>query len=117
MVLSDRRLCAGGLFCCIGTMEGILLANTKSAVKRARQAEERRQRNVHVKSTVKGAVRDARVAATVAAENAQEKLRRASSMLDRAVSKGVMHRNTAARRKSRLSRLLAKSKEQDTEES
>jgi len=82
------------------------LANTKSAVKRARQAEERRQRNVHTKSTVRGVMRDVRAAAKSDPAAASENLRRATSLLDRAASKGVLHRNTVARRKSRLAKLV-----------
>lgn len=90
-------------------LEGSWLANNKSAIKRARQAEQRRARNLRVKSTARGAVREVRASAARGdATGAADLLRRAASLLDRAVSKGVLHRNTAARRKSRLAKLIAK---------
>jgi small subunit ribosomal protein S20 len=90
-------------------LEGSLLANNKSAIKRARQADERHVRNQHIKSTARGAVRDVRTSAGRGdAGQASALLRKAASLLDRAVSKGVLHRNTVARRKSRLARMIAK---------
>jgi len=85
------------------------VANTKSAVKRARTSEERRLRNRQVKSRVRTAVRrfnDALTAGNL--EKAQAALQHAISTIDRATSKGVIHRNTAARKKSRLVAMLHK---------
>ena len=85
------------------------MANIKSSIKSAKKDLERRARNLQVKSTVRGAVRQTRAACETAdLAGAAEKLHSASSLLDRAVSKGVIHRNTAARRKSRLAKLLAR---------
>ena len=85
------------------------MANNKSAVKRTRQAEERKARNQHVKSTVRGAMRQVRVTAAAGdTDSAKTELRKAASLLDRATTKGVLHRNTVARRKSRLAKLIAK---------
>ena len=75
----------------------------KSAMKRARQAEVRRSRNLKVKRAIHNetrAVLDAAVAGD--AKLTAEKLREAQSEIDRAVKKGTLHKNTAARRKSRL---------------
>jgi small subunit ribosomal protein S20 len=81
------------------------LANHKSALKRARQSEVRRLRNRGYKSRVKGAVKEVRSAiADNSPEQAQEKLVSAVSILQRTASKGVIHRKTASRKISRLSR-------------
>ncbi len=84
------------------------MANTKSALKALRQAERRRIYNRSIRSRTRTFVKKARVAiATAPAEpTTEEALRQAISALDRAVSKGVLHRNAAARHKSRLMRRL-----------
>ena len=79
------------------------MANTKSAKKRMRQNERRRLRNRAVRSKVRSAIKDAR--ASQGAEM-QTSVSAAIRELDRAVSKGVIHRNTAARKKSALARRL-----------
>lgn len=79
------------------------MANTKSALKRVRQSERRRLRNRAVRSQVRTAVKVARAAeGQAAAAPILEALR----ALDKAVAKGVIHRNTAARKKSALARRL-----------
>jgi small subunit ribosomal protein S20 len=80
------------------------MPNIQSAKKRMRQEEKRRARNKAVKSTVRTYVTRARAAIVTAADDPQteEAIRAAVSELDSAVSKGVLHRNNAARRKSRL---------------
>lgn len=80
------------------------MPNIQSAKKRMRQEEKRRAHNRTVKSTVRTAVTRARSAITTGADEPQteEAIRSAISELDSAVSKGVLHRNNAARRKSRL---------------
>ncbi|BAS28521.1 30S ribosomal protein S20 [Limnochorda pilosa] len=83
------------------------MPNTRSAAKRARQSERRRQRNQAVKSATRTAVRRTREALEGGnAQTAAERLQAAASALDRAARKGVIHRNEAARRKSRLARRL-----------
>ncbi len=73
-------------------------------MKRNRQMVKRQARNKAVRSEAKTRARQALAAAEAGdAEAAQEALRRAQRTIDSAVSKGVFHRNTAARRKSRLS--------------
>ncbi len=80
------------------------MANTKSALKRIRQSERRRLRNRAVRSKVRSVVKVARAAEGQAAAVAILEAMRA---LDKAVAKGVIHRNTAARKKSALARRLA----------
>lgn len=79
------------------------MANTKSAMKRMRQNERRRLRNRAVRSKIRGAIKAARAAEGNSRPAAVLDAIRA---LDKAVSKGVVHRNTAARKKSALARRL-----------
>lgn len=80
------------------------MPNIKSAKKRMRIEEKRRLRNNTVKSAVRTYLTKARssIAAAPAEETTEEAIREAVSNLDKAVSKGVLHKNNAARRKSRL---------------
>ena len=81
------------------------MANIKSQIKRIRTNEKRRQRNLAVKSELKTLVRRTREAVEAGdKEAAIEALRIASRKLDKAVSKGVIHRNQAANLKSKLAR-------------
>ena len=81
------------------------MANIKSQIKRIRTNEKRRQRNLAVKSELKTLVPRTREAVEAGdKEAAIEALRIASRKLDKAVSKGVIHRNQAANRKSKLAR-------------
>jgi len=86
------------------------VANTKSAIKRMRQSEKRRQRNRAVRSRVRSALKTARTAVTTPGGEGQAAVLQAIRTLDKAVTKGVIHRNTAARKKSALSRSLTASK-------
>ena len=84
------------------------MANIKSQIKRNRQNEKRRLRNKSVKSSLKTAIRkfnEAVQAGDTAA--AQTLLRDASRKLDKAVSKGVIHKNQAANRKSAIAKRLS----------
>ena len=82
------------------------MANHKSALKRARQNEIRRIRNKSVKTRVKNIVKDLKLAIDGESKEAvPEKLNAAKSAVDKAAKKGVIHRKTAARKISRLSRL------------
>ncbi|HKQ63700.1 MAG TPA: 30S ribosomal protein S20 [Methylomirabilota bacterium] len=83
------------------------MANTKSAMKRIRQAERRRLRNRAMRSKIRGAIKTARGAEGAARPAA---ILEAIRTLDKAVTKGVVHRNTAARKKSALARRLAAAK-------
>ncbi|HVP61975.1 MAG TPA: 30S ribosomal protein S20 [Myxococcaceae bacterium] len=79
------------------------MANTKSAQKRNRQALKRRARNQAVRTQVKSAVRKAREAlASKDPARVQEALRAAARTLNRAASKGVLHKKNASRRIARL---------------
>jgi len=78
------------------------MANTKSALKRIRVSEKKRQRNMAVKSSTRTYVKRARTAIAQNPVDAQADLIAAVSALDRAAKKGVIHPNNAARRKSRL---------------
>jgi len=80
------------------------VANTKSAKKRMRQSERRRLRNRAVRSKVRTAVKLAR---SSAGAEMRTSVADAIRELDKAVSKGVLHRNTAARKKSALARRVA----------
>jgi len=83
------------------------LANHKSAIKRARQSEERRLRNRASKTQVKNVVKRVRLA--VAGDSAAPKdLDQAKSVIAKATKKGALHKRTAARKISRLSRLMNK---------
>ena len=77
------------------------MANIKSQIKRNRQNERRRLRNRTVRSEIHTRTKAA-VAAAETGEESAEKLQAAIRRIDTAVSKGVLHKNTAARQKSRL---------------
>lgn len=79
------------------------MANTKSALKRIRSGERKRARNKPVRTALKTFVRGAVTQInTGVAEDSAEAVVRAISALDKAAGKGIIHRNQAARRKSRL---------------
>jgi len=83
------------------------LANHKSALKRARQNEIRRSRNKTVKTKTKNIVKDVRLSVSeTSKEEALKKLDMAKSNIDRAAQKGVIHKKTASRKISRLSKLV-----------
>ncbi|MGH9213455.1 MAG: 30S ribosomal protein S20 [Acidimicrobiales bacterium] len=85
------------------------MANIKSQIKRNRQNEKHHERNKAVKSEIKTRARSAVTAAEAGADDTEAKVREAIKRLDMAVSKGVIHKNQAARRKSRLLAQVAKS--------
>ena len=78
------------------------MANIKSQIKRNKQNEKRHERNKAVRSELKTRVRNAVSAAETGADDADAKLREAVKRIDTAAAKGVIHKNQAARRKSRL---------------
>jgi small subunit ribosomal protein S20 len=81
------------------------VANIKSQIKRNRQNEKARLRNKAVKSSLKTAIRKFNAAVEAGDAAAAESLMRdASRKLDKAVSKGVIHKNQAANRKSAISK-------------
>jgi small subunit ribosomal protein S20 len=82
-----------------------ILATHLSAIKRARQNEKRRLRNLQIKSTVKSTVKKVRVAIEKKdVEGARKALLTAIPLIQKAYSKGVFHQNTSARKISRLTR-------------
>lgn len=81
------------------------MANIKSQIKRVKTNEKRRQRNKSVRSAVRTAVRRFREAAEAGdAEKANVLQRAAAKALDKAASKGVIHKNQAANRKSAMAK-------------
>jgi len=81
------------------------LANHKSAIKRAKQNETKRLRNMSIKTKTKKAVKDVRVAvAEKSGDKAREKLNKAVSVIQKTASKGVIHKKKASRKISRLAR-------------
>jgi small subunit ribosomal protein S20 len=83
------------------------MANIKSARKRAKQALERRDHNMALRTEVRTAMK--RVSKAIAAGNkaaAAQSLRESQRVIDRVVAKGVMHRNAGDRHKSRLAHAL-----------
>jgi small subunit ribosomal protein S20 len=89
--------------------EETAVPNTKSAKKMVRVAERRRLRNQAARSSVRTYVRKAEQAVTTG-EAPEDPVRQAIRALDMAVTKGILHRNNAARRKSRLMKKLNRSK-------
>ena len=83
------------------------MANHKSALKRARQSEDRRMRNKSTKTRVKSVIKDIRAAvANPSGKDLTADLNNAKSIIDKAAKKGCLHPNTAARKISRMSKLL-----------
>ena len=83
------------------------MANLKSAKKRVRVNEKKTLRNKAVKTRVKSAIKDVEVAVAASDKDlAQTSLTNAISQIGRGVSKGVYHKNTAARRVSRLTKAV-----------
>jgi small subunit ribosomal protein S20 len=82
------------------------VANTRSARKRIKQNERRRLRNRAIRSQVRSAVKDARAVEPTPGAQARDTIREAIRTIDKAVSRGILHRNTAARKKSALARRL-----------
>ena len=84
------------------------MANIKSQIKRNRQNEVRRLRNKAVNSELKTRVKGALTAAESGADDVVDKQRVAQKRIDMAAAKGVIHKNTAARKKSRLAKRIAR---------
>jgi small subunit ribosomal protein S20 len=79
------------------------VATHKSAIKRDRQGKERRSRNMAYKTRAKTAIKEVRLAiADKKIEDARLSLRKATSVLQKVQSKGVIHKNAASRKISRL---------------
>ena len=90
------------------------MANIKSAKKRVLIAEANRQRNVAFKSSIKTALKKTLELATSDDKDAlNNAISKAYQLCDKAVVKGILHKNTAARKKSRLVLAIKKAQEND----
>lgn len=78
------------------------MANLKSSIKSIRKDKKRRARNTAVSSAVKSAIKKALAAIEAKTKEAEALVRQAVSVVDKAVENGIVHKNTAARKKSRL---------------
>jgi small subunit ribosomal protein S20 len=88
-----------------GAERSSILATHLSAIKRARQNEERRRRNLHIKTNVKSSIKKVRMAIERKdIEGAQKALLKAIPLIQKAHSKGVFHKKTSGRKTSRLTR-------------
>jgi small subunit ribosomal protein S20 len=84
------------------------MANIKSQIKRNRTNEAARLRNKAARSEIKTRVKAAVAATAESPEQAADALRTAIKRIDKAAAKGIIHKNQAANRKSRLMRRLAR---------
>jgi small subunit ribosomal protein S20 len=91
------------------------VANIKSQIKRNKQNETARLRNKAVRSELRTRIKAAEAAAAVNAEDADDKFRTAVTRIDMAATKGVIHKNAAARSKSRLAARVKRSAAEATE--
>ena len=82
------------------------MANIKSAKKRVKVIATKTARNKAAKSALKTAIKNAYFAVDTNADNKQEAVRFAIKKIDQASAKGILHKNTAARRKSNLAKRL-----------
>jgi small subunit ribosomal protein S20 len=84
------------------------MANIKSQIKRNRQNERRRERNKSVRSELKTRIKAADTGAHSGAEDMADRVRRAVKALDMAAAKGIIHKNQASNRKSKLMKRVTK---------
>jgi small subunit ribosomal protein S20 len=84
------------------------MANIKSQIKRNKTNEKRRLRNKAARSEIKTRVKVALTVSAESPEQADQALRTAIKRLDKAAAKGIIHKNQAANRKSKLMRRLAR---------
>lgn len=84
------------------------MANIKSKEKNIRRIEKNTIRNRAIKSTVKTAIRKAKEAVMAKDKNATKLVSEAHKQIDKAVSKGVFHKNNGSRKNSRLDAFVAK---------
>lgn len=78
------------------------MPNIKSAIKRVRTNETKNAQNAHMRSTMRSTVKKAEQALLNKDENANDSVKAAIKQVEKAASKGLIHKNTAARKKSRL---------------
>lgn len=84
------------------------MANTKTAKKRVKTIAARTMRNKANRSSLRTYIKKANIALESGAENKTEVVREAMRKIDSSVGKGILHKNTAARKKSQLARSLNK---------
>ena len=84
------------------------MANIKSQIKRNRQNEQRRERNKSARSELKTRSKRAIFAAGEGAEDVTGRVAEAAKRIDKAAAKGIIHKNQASRRKSRLMRAVSR---------
>ncbi|MHB1650999.1 MAG: 30S ribosomal protein S20 [Desulfitobacteriaceae bacterium] len=84
------------------------MPNIKSAIKRVEIAKNRTIKNAAAKSALRTAIRHFVEALSTDVESAKQALNKATRALDKATSKGLIHKNMASRKKSRLTKKLAK---------
>lgn len=83
------------------------MANTAQAKKRARQAEERRLRNKMLRTRVRSAIKETLTAIGAGDKaKAEQAFRSATPIIDASVTKGILHKNKAARHKSHLNKRI-----------
>jgi len=83
------------------------MANIKSARKRARQAIERRDHNMSLRTTVRTAIKNVKKAVAAGdKDTAAQTLRASQRVIDRIVARGILHRNAGDRHKSRLAQAV-----------
>lgn len=90
------------------------MANHKSAIKRMRSSERKRLRNKATSSRIKSTIK--KVFSSEKIEDAEKNYKEAVSVLDKSVDKGRIHKNTAARNKSRLTKHINSLKESKVNE-
>ena len=78
------------------------MPNIKSAIKRVRTNDTKNAQNSHVKSAMRSSVKKAETALTNKDDNASDSVKAAIRQVEKAASKGLIHRNTASRKKARL---------------
>jgi len=98
-VLLTQKKCPGG---------EVEVPNIKSAIKRVSVTEKKTNANKIVKSAIRTNLKKSRLAVENSEANASEAVKDSIVVLDKAVSKGFMHKNTAARKKSKLAKALNK---------
>ncbi len=84
------------------------MANTRSAEKRNRQAQKRRANNVRVRTALRSTVKKARESIAQGEATTRQSVLAAIRALDKAASKGVIHKNAASRRIARLAKAARK---------
>lgn len=86
---------------------GLVVANIKSQIKRNKQNEKRRVRNKDVRTELKTRIKAVVASAEAGGEDLEDAVKIAVKRIDKAATKGIIHKNAAARRKSRLMKRLA----------